>query len=82
MWNSDNCQSMLAAYPFIASLLARIAVLPASSAEVKQVLSNVKPIKTPLRDRLCTRMRVQKWPFQTCGMGGGRLPEGHTETNL
>jgi len=23
-------------------------------------------------------MSVQKWPFQICGMSGGRVPEGHT----
>ena len=37
MWNSANRQTMLAAYPLIASLLARIAVLSASSAEVERV---------------------------------------------
>ena len=55
-WNSDNCQTMLAAYPFIASLLARIAVLPALSAEVERVFSDVKCIKTLVRNRLCTRI--------------------------
>ena len=37
MWKSDNRQTMLAAYPLITSLLARIAVLPASSAEMERV---------------------------------------------
>ena len=53
---SDNRQSTLAAYPLIASLLARIAVLPASSAEVERVFSAVKRIKTPMRNQLCTRI--------------------------
>ena len=46
MWNSDNRQTMLAAYPFIASLLARIAILPASSVEVEQVFSTAKHINS------------------------------------
>ena len=50
MWNSDNRQTMLAAYPLIASLLARIAILPASSVEVEQVFTAVKHIKTPMRN--------------------------------
>ena len=28
------------------------------------------------------RMSVQKRPFQICRMGGGKLPDGHTETIL
>ena len=48
--------TMLAAYPLIIFLPAWMAVLPASSAEVKQVFSAVKCIKTPMRNWLCTRI--------------------------
>ena len=40
------------AFPLISSLLARIVVLPASSADVERVFSSLKRIKTPLRNRL------------------------------
>ena len=43
---------MTIAFPMTSSLLARIIVLPASSAEVERVFSSVKRIKTPLRNRL------------------------------
>ena len=39
---------MTVAFPMVSSLLARIIVLPASSAEVERVFSAVKRIKTPL----------------------------------
>ena len=45
---------MAVAYPLISDILARIAVLPASSVEVERVFSTMKRIKTPVRNRLTT----------------------------
>ena len=77
-------------YWILAFLLGRL-----SASVILVKYSGVKPSKTPMRNQLCTRMSVQKLPFQICGMGGGggggggsgggvgggELP-GHTETNL
>ena len=52
MWCPDAIDSMTIAFPMTSSLLARITVLPASSAEVERVFSSVKRIKTPLRNHL------------------------------
>ena len=49
----SNKETMAVAYLLI-SVLARIAVLPASSAEVEEVFSAMKKIKTPVRNRLKT----------------------------
>lgn len=38
MWHPDRHDTMTAAYPLLTQLLVRVAVLPASSAEVKSVL--------------------------------------------
>lgn len=46
--------SMCAAYPLISDILARISVLPGSSAEAERVFSTMKRIKTPIRNRLKT----------------------------
>ena len=46
--------TMVTAYPLISKLLARIIVLPASSAEAECVFSTMKLIKTPIRNRLTT----------------------------
>ena len=40
------------AYPLISSILARIAVLPASSAQVERLLSTMKRMKSAQRSRL------------------------------
>jgi len=42
------------AYPLISNILARIAVLPASSAHVERLFSTMKRIKTAQRNRLKT----------------------------
>ena len=42
------------AYPLISDILARIAVLPASSVEVERVFSTTKGIRTPVHNRLKT----------------------------
>ena len=39
-------------------------------------------IESDLTDSQKQTMSAQKRPFQICGMDGGRLPEGHTGTNL
>ena len=52
MWNETNRQAMTKAYPLISNLLVRLAVLPASSAEVERVFSAMKRLKTPIRNRL------------------------------
>ena len=38
----SNREAMLACYPLLANLLARVAVLPASSAEVERVFSTLR----------------------------------------
>ena len=43
---------MALAYPLISSILARIAVLPASSAQVERLFSAMKRIKSSQRNRL------------------------------
>ena len=45
---------MTTAYPLISNILARIAVLPASSAQVERLFSTMKRIKTAQRNRLKT----------------------------
>ena len=50
----SNKETMAVAYPLISDILAQIAVLPASSAEVERVFSAMKRIKTPVRNRLKT----------------------------
>ena len=52
MWNETNRQAMSKAYPLISNLLVRLAVLPASSAEVERLFSAMKWLKTPIRNRL------------------------------
>ena len=50
----SNKETMAVAYPLISDILARIAVLPASSAEVERVFSAMRRIKTPVCNRLKT----------------------------
>ena len=45
---------MTCAFPLISDLLARLAVLPASSAHVERMFSTMKRIKTAQRNRLKT----------------------------
>ena len=45
---------MSALFPLISDLLARLAVLPATSAQVERVFSTMKRIKTAQRNRLNT----------------------------
>ena len=45
IWHPSNREAMLACYPLLANLLARVAVLPASSAEVERVFPTLKRIK-------------------------------------
>ena len=52
MWNPRDRE--LRVFPLISQLLARLAVLPASSASVERVFSTMKKIKTPLHNRLKT----------------------------
>ena len=47
-------ETMSSLFPLISDLLARLAVLPAVSAEVERVFSNMKRIKTAQRNRLNT----------------------------
>ncbi len=54
MLSPSNKETMAVAYPLISDILARIAVLPASSVEVERVFSTMKRIKTPVRNRLTT----------------------------
>ncbi len=54
MHNPRVKENMAAAYPLISDILARISVLPGSSAEVERVFSAMKRIKTPIRNRLST----------------------------
>ena len=51
-WQPSCRETMAAAYPLLSDIIARVAVLPASSAEVERVFSNVKRVKTPIRNRL------------------------------
>ena len=54
MHEPDMKDTMGAAYPLISDILARISVLPGSSAEAERVFSTMKRIKTPIRNRLKT----------------------------
>ena len=56
MHRPDVKDTMVAAYPIISNILARISVLPGSSAEVETVFSTMKRIKTPIGNRLKTSM--------------------------
>ena len=50
----SNKETMTVTYPLISDILTRIAVLPASSAEVERVFSAMKRIKSPVCNRLKT----------------------------
>ena len=50
----SNKETMAVAYPLISDIHARIAVLPASSAEVERVFLAMKRIKTPVCNRIKT----------------------------
>ena len=52
MHSSANRETMVVAYPLISNILARIAVLPASSAQVERLFSTMKRIKSAQRNRL------------------------------
>ena len=52
LWCRPEASGLRLTFPLTSSLLARIVVLPASSAEVERVFSSLKRIKTPLRNRL------------------------------
>ena len=54
MWSPADRERVTTAYPLISKRLARITVLPASSAEVESVFSAMKRIKTPSRNCLKT----------------------------
>ena len=54
MHEPDMKDTTGAAYPLISDILARISVLPGSSAEAERVFSTMKRIKTPIRNRLKT----------------------------
>ena len=54
MHGPDVKDTVGAAYPLISDILARISVLPGSSAEAERVFSTMKRIKTPIRNRLKT----------------------------
>ena len=51
-WHPSCRETMTAAYPLLSDIIARVAVLPASSAEVERVFSNVNRVKNPIRNRL------------------------------
>ena len=55
MWHPDRHDAMVAAYPLLTQLVARVVVLPASSAEVERVFSTMNRIKTTLRNRLSSK---------------------------
>ena len=42
MWHPTNREAMKCTYPLISDLLARISVLPATSADVERVFSTLK----------------------------------------
>ena len=52
MYSPANREAMALAYPLISSILAWIAVLPASSAQVERLFSAMKRIKSSQRNRL------------------------------
>ena len=55
MHTPPNEEAMTVAYPLISSILAHIAVLPASSAQVERLFSAMKRIKSAQRNRLKTK---------------------------
>ena len=59
IWHPIHRETMVTAYPLISDLLARIIVLPASSAEAERVFSSMNRIKSPLRNRLATDYLIQ-----------------------
>ena len=54
IFDPGNKEALTTAYPLISNILARIAVLPASSAHVERLFSTMKRIKTAQRNRLKT----------------------------
>ena len=52
MHSPANREALAVAYPLISSILARIGVLPASSAQVERLFSTMKRIKSAQRNRL------------------------------
>ena len=52
MHSPANRETMAVAYPLISNILGRIAVLPASSAQVERLFSTMKRIKSAQRNRL------------------------------
>ena len=54
VWVIANKEAMTCAFPLISDLLARLAVLPASSAHIERMFSTMKRIKTAQRNRLKT----------------------------
>ena len=54
IFDPGNKEPLTTAYPLISNILARIAVLPASSAQVERLFSTMKRIKTAQRIRLKT----------------------------
>ena len=54
IFDTGNKEALSTAYPLISNILARIAVLPASSAHVERLFSTMKRIKTAQRNRLKT----------------------------
>ena len=54
MWNTNDSSEMTTASPLVSKILARLIVMPGSSAEVERVLSTMKRIKTPIRNRLAS----------------------------
>ena len=54
VWGIANKEAMTSAFPLISDLLARLIVLPASSAHVERMFSTMKRSKTAQRNRLKT----------------------------
>jgi len=52
IFDPSNKEALATAYPLISNILARIAVLPATNANVECLFSTVKRIKTTQRNRL------------------------------
>ena len=55
MWCPEKRECMTLAYPLFYQILARLIVLPASSAELERTFSIMSHIKTPLCNRLNTK---------------------------
>ena len=55
MWCPEKRECMTLAYPLLYQILARLIVLPASSAELERTFSIMNRIKTPLCNRLNTK---------------------------